>query len=98
LINRSACRYAEAVKKEMEVQEKIAQKLKAMEARVLHGGEDMVEKMSHVKKLAKETKAELDAKRYAHVPIRTCIVSAGFALCTLCIPSVPSHRRADGVF
>jgi hypothetical protein len=36
-----------------------------MEARVLHGGENLVDKMSDLKKLAKATKAELEVKQCA---------------------------------
>eukprot|EP00892_Ulva_mutabilis_P004653 jgi/Ulvmu1/255/UM001_0259.1 len=56
-------KYAQAVEQEMENKTKIEQKLKSLEKRVLHGGENMVEKMSNLKKLAKATKAELEVQR-----------------------------------
>jgi hypothetical protein len=57
-------RYADAVQMELESKAKIEEQLRKMESRVLHGGENLVDKMSELKKLAKETKAELDVKRY----------------------------------
>lgn len=56
-------RYADAVKMELESKAKIEEQLRKMESRVLHGGENLVDKMSELKKLAKETKAELEVKR-----------------------------------
>lgn len=57
-------KYAQAVEQELENKLKIEQKLKSLEKRVLHGGENMVEKMSELKKLAKATKAELEVQRW----------------------------------
>lgn len=56
-------KYAQAVEQELESKTQIEQKLKSLEKRVLHGGENMVEKMSDLKKLAKATKAELEVHR-----------------------------------
>lgn len=57
-------KYAQAMEQELENKLKIEQKLKSLEKHVLHGGENMVEKMSDLKKLAKETKAELEVQRW----------------------------------
>lgn len=57
-------KYAQTVEQELENKLKIEQKLKSLEKRVLHGGENMVEKMSELKKLAKATKAELEVQRW----------------------------------
>ena len=63
-------RYADAVRTELENKSKLEERLKAMESRVLVGGENLVDKMSDLQKLAKETKAEIDVKRCA--PLRRC--------------------------
>ena len=57
-------KYAKAAQEELENKQKLEMKLKALEQRVVHGGENMVEKMSELKKLAKATKAELEVQRY----------------------------------
>lgn len=58
-------KYAKAAQEELENKQKLEKKLKALEQRVVHGGENMVEKMSELKKLAKATKAELEVQRCA---------------------------------
>ena len=69
-------KYAEAVQKELQGKERIEAKLKAMEERVLHGGENMVEKVSELKKLAKETKADLDVARCVTYTVGSLIIES----------------------
>lgn len=68
-------KYAQTVEQELENKLKIEQKLSSLEKRVLHGGVNMVEKMSELKKLAKATKAELEVQRWGDV--------GGMHMCTL---------------
>jgi hypothetical protein len=65
-------KYAKAAEAELESKHAIEQKLKSLEKRVLHGGENMVEKMSELKKLAKATKAELEVQRCTSSSICFC--------------------------
>jgi hypothetical protein len=57
-------RYAKAAQEELDNKQQLEKKLKALEQRVVHGGENMIEKISELKQLAKATKAELEVQRY----------------------------------
>jgi hypothetical protein len=56
-------RYADAITEEMVSKSKLTEDLKMMEARVLHGGVNLVDKMSQLKKMEQQTLADLDVQR-----------------------------------
>jgi kinesin family member 3A len=56
-------RYADAITEEMVSKAKLTEDLKMMEARVLHGGVNLVDKMSQLKKMEQQTLADLDVQR-----------------------------------
>jgi uncharacterized protein YPO0396 len=58
-------RYAAAISADLEAKAALEAELEKMEARVLHGGENLVDKMSKLREMTKAASAELKAKRCA---------------------------------
>jgi kinesin family protein 3/17 len=56
-------KYAEAMREEMASKAKLEEELQKMEARVLHGGVNLVDKMSQLKQMEQQTLADLDVQR-----------------------------------